>query len=365
MVPILRGAIQYHLGEVPSPGGRGEILRERRYQVADPHPFGDAELRAPRAGVPIHFGGAGANWFPGKHLQPRVVAKRLFHPAILQRVKTDDRQPGPGAKAIGQPPQGNLQRLQLVVDRDPQGLEGPRGRIDPLQPRPRHAAADQFGQLGRRLDGLLPPLLDDRPGDPAAVSLLAVVVNQVGQVLGAEAIDQPPGRLAPHRVEPQVQRPGRGEAESPLRVGQLVARRAPGPARCRRPARSPVRASTSGRSQKLAWTGLTGSSARLALAAATAAGSRSKAMTRPSLPTRSARARLWPPPPKVPSTTMPPSRGESHWTTSSNKTGTWTDADSAMKVQSGESEKNQGNGTQRSLEDSTRRSPRGIPERRV
>ena len=36
-------------------------------------------------------------------------------------------------------------------------------------------------------------------------------------------------------------------------------------------------------------------------------------------------------------------RGASHCTTSSNNTGTWTDVDSAIKVQSGETERKQGN----------------------
>ena len=59
------------------------------------------------------------------------------------------------------------------------------------------------------------------------------------------------------------------------------------------------------------------------VAAWMAAGSQSRATTRPESPSRSASARLCPPPPSVPSTSTAPGRGSSQRSTSSNITGTW------------------------------------------
>ena len=67
--------------------------------------------------------------------------------------------------------------------------------------------------------------LDQVAGDAAAVSLLSVLVNQIGQSIGVKPFDQPPRGLAAGRIEPQVERSGRVEAESPLGIGQLIARK--------------------------------------------------------------------------------------------------------------------------------------------
>ena len=149
-------------------------------------------------------------------------------------------------------------------------------------------------------------------------------------MLGAEPVDQPPRRLARGGVEPQIERPAGREAEPPLGVGQLIARQAQvqdhavhladvlpvqhlgqvaevglhephrqaGQARPR-PPRSP-RSRGPGQSPA------------------------------PSGPTRSASARAWPPPPRVPSTIGAPGRGWSHSTTSSRSTETCTEVNSAM-----------------------------------
>ena len=68
--------------------------------------------------------------------------------------------------------------------------------------------------------------LDDAAGDPAAESLFAVVVNDVGEVLLAEPCEQPPRRFAVVGVEPQVELAVGLIAEAAVGVGQLVARQA-------------------------------------------------------------------------------------------------------------------------------------------
>ena len=57
-------------------------------------------------------------------------------------------QPSARPQAVGQPAQGDFQRLQFVVHGYAEGLKCPRRRVDPLVPGPRHAAPQEFGQLG-------------------------------------------------------------------------------------------------------------------------------------------------------------------------------------------------------------------------
>ena len=64
-------------------------------------------------------------------------------------------------------------------------------------------------------------------GDPPAESLLPELIDQIGQVLGREAVDQVGrGGAAGIGVEPHVQRPVGREAEPPALPGELVRRKA-------------------------------------------------------------------------------------------------------------------------------------------
>ena len=138
-------------------------------------------------------------------------------------MKADCRHSSPGPQAVGQASQCDFQRLQLVVYGNSQGLEGSRGRIDAVVPRSGDTATHQLGQLGRGFHGRLLPPLDDRSGNPPAIPLLAVVENQICQMLGAQSLQQSPSRFALHGIEPQIQRAGRGKTESALEVCQLIA----------------------------------------------------------------------------------------------------------------------------------------------
>ena len=88
----------------------------------------------------------------------------------------------PGLSQSGRVGQGGVQVLELVVDRDPQGLEDAGRRVD-RPPLAGDAPADELGEPPGGRDRLDPPRLDDPPGDPAAVPLLAVLEEQVGQLL--------------------------------------------------------------------------------------------------------------------------------------------------------------------------------------
>src|SRR5260221_781928 len=105
-----------------------------------------------------------------------MAGKALFPPPILERVKADHNPPPARLQAFRQTAQGDLQRFQLVVHCDPQGLKCSRRRIDPLAlsaRRRRHDAADQLGKFPRGLDWMLAAMLDNRLCDPPAESFLS------------------------------------------------------------------------------------------------------------------------------------------------------------------------------------------------
>jgi len=140
-------------------------------------------------------------------------------------MKADDPEPAVHLETVGNPPQGDFQRLEFLVDGNSQGLKGPSGGIDlTLLPGAGNSSPDDFRKLACRLDGPVSPPFDDRPSDPAAVAFLSIGVDQIGQVLGLETIDQPRSWLATFRVKPQVERPVGGETETAGVVGKLITR---------------------------------------------------------------------------------------------------------------------------------------------
>lgn len=167
------------------------------------------------------------NGFLGEYFQPFIVAKSLLDPSIFERMETDDPKPPSNAEAIRYSPQGDLQRFQLFIDGDSQSLEGPCGRINlSLLSGARDRSAHNFCQLACCLDRFLSATLNNRPGDPSAVPLLTIGVNQVGQMFGFQAIYQPGGWLATLRIETQIEWAVRSETEASVLVRQLIARQA-------------------------------------------------------------------------------------------------------------------------------------------
>ena len=83
---------------------------------------------------------------------------------------------------------------------------------------------DDAGELPRGADRLLLADGGNPPRDPSAVAFLAVFVDEIGEALGAEAVDQPPGRLPLGGVEAEIEGAVGIEGEAPFDVGELVAR---------------------------------------------------------------------------------------------------------------------------------------------
>ena len=112
-------------------------------------------------------------------------------------MKADHRQTSSGNEALGVCGQGLVERSELVVHRDSQSLKCTCGRIDaPRVCRAWHGATNDFGQLLCRLDSLFLSFLDDSPRDAAAKSLFAKLIDNVGQVVLAQAVHQVAGRFA-------------------------------------------------------------------------------------------------------------------------------------------------------------------------
>ena len=103
--------------------------------------------------------------FPRKHFEPRFAAKRLFHSAVFQGMKTDHRQPPPRpqssrAAAARRSPATSARR-------SPRSAGPGRSAWPGRSARPASAGtqrADQFGQLGGRLDRLRPRAARRSPG---------------------------------------------------------------------------------------------------------------------------------------------------------------------------------------------------------
>ena len=80
----------------------------------------------------------------------------------------------------------------------------------------------QPGQLAAALDGRAAALGDDATGDGARATLLAVAIDQVGQVGLVQRVDQLGGGLPARGVEAHIERGIGGEAEAAPTVGELI-----------------------------------------------------------------------------------------------------------------------------------------------
>src|SRR3954469_11328306 len=119
-------------------------------------------------------------------------------------MKADHCQSSAWLQALGQTPQGNFQPFQLLVNRDSQRLKRSCCWINAFVATSRHRLADQARQILCRFDSLLAPYVDDMPGDPTAVTLLSIKVNQVCQMLGTKALHEAGRGFAARCIKPQV-----------------------------------------------------------------------------------------------------------------------------------------------------------------
>src|SRR5512133_1596624 len=146
---------------------------------------------------------------------------------VLERVEADDGDPPSGTERLERRREGGLERLQLVVDGDPQRLEdAPRRMTLAEAGRGRNRSLDRLHELTRALEGVLAPAAHDRPRDLACVPLLAVAAKDVGQLALARLVDEIARRVLVGRVHAHVERRVGRVRESALGPVDLHARNA-------------------------------------------------------------------------------------------------------------------------------------------
>src|SRR5436190_23498757 len=112
--------------------------------------------------------------------------KEALHDPVLERVEGDDREPPAGREHLLRRSEAAFELAELVVDVDPDRLEGAGRRILLHSRMVAERLAHDFGQLPRALDG---PGGDDRPRDPARPRLLAIMIEDVGDLFLVRLVD--------------------------------------------------------------------------------------------------------------------------------------------------------------------------------
>ena len=114
-----------------------------------------------------------------------LISHPPFDEPVLQAVKSDDCNPPAHPQQPGNLGQCPLQLTQLVVDRNPQRLKRARSRMDLLSAAPAHNFRHDFRQSSSGHDRAVG---DDGTCDGAALSLLSVPVQNLGDLLPAPAV---------------------------------------------------------------------------------------------------------------------------------------------------------------------------------
>src|SRR4029079_7715364 len=121
---------------------------------------------------------------------PLPLAEEPLHDPVLERVEGDDGEAAAGLQHLERRWQGVRERVELVVDRDPQSLEDPLRRMSVAEPRRRRdRCLDRVHELAGALEWLFAPATDDRAGDLLRVPLFAVAAEDRHEVALAPGID--------------------------------------------------------------------------------------------------------------------------------------------------------------------------------
>ena len=127
-----------------------------------------------------------------------VLPERPFHDPVLERVVREHDHAASGSEEVDRLRQGGGELLDLPVDRDAERLERPtRGVGAPRTSS--HGAHDDAGQLVRAHDRRARARANDGRGDPARLGLLAVLEDQIGELLLRQLVDEVGGGRARRR----------------------------------------------------------------------------------------------------------------------------------------------------------------------
>src|SRR3989442_9355126 len=117
----------------------------------------------------------------------RFAREELFDDPILERVKGDDRDPASGAEDAHRAFERHREVRELVIHRDAERLEDPRGRIDAPRTAGLHAR-DEAAELVSGPEGRLGAAAAARPGDPCGFGLFAVFGEDAAKVVPGPAV---------------------------------------------------------------------------------------------------------------------------------------------------------------------------------
>ncbi len=242
----------------------------------------------------------------GQHVRlrrARLVAKELLDRAIFQRVEGDHGQPTARPQQVARRGERPCEHADLVIDGDAQRLKDLRRRVDTPAPTAL-GAYHRIGELLRGGEWRGRASVDDRARDPARRGLLPIGPEEVRKRGFVPGIDDFRRRDAARIVEAHIERPIVREGESPPGIAQLEGREPEIEEDGRDTPRVPANAlAASTIAAKFAWRSIRRSpnSSCNARPRAIASGSASSASTTPSGAEASSSARVWPPPPNVPS----------------------------------------------------------------
>src|SRR5579862_4006679 len=195
----------------------GGDLRRARH---DPLRRDESKPGLATADADRRLGGAGA--------ASALALEEALDDLVLEGVVAEHHEPAARAEQVDGGGEPGRERVELFVDRDPEGLEDARRRMDPATARrtARRGALDDDRELLGGRDRGRAPRLDDRPGDPARERLLAISLQERGELRLVEGREQIGCWNAATGVEAHVERATGPDPEATLGVRQLEARQA-------------------------------------------------------------------------------------------------------------------------------------------
>jgi hypothetical protein len=144
-----------------------------------------------------------------------VLDEGLLDQAVLERVVGHDDHPAADSDRLDRAGQCPSQHRQLVVDLDPERLEGALGGVSPGTPSGcRDRVPDELHEPGGPGERLTVPLPDDRLRDPSGEPLLAVPLEDPGQLLDRVGVEHVGRGLPLGVVHPHVERGVLGVGEA-------------------------------------------------------------------------------------------------------------------------------------------------------
>src|SRR5690606_1436433 len=124
----------------------------------------------------------------------------------------DDRDATASADHVRQRREERLELLELAVHRDAQRLERARGRVDAADPHRADGADDRASEIERGRELTLGERALHAPRDAPRALLVAVVEDDVGQLLVREPLDELERGLAGRAIHAHVDRTLAAEA---------------------------------------------------------------------------------------------------------------------------------------------------------